>query len=681
MFTATEDTELSTRDSDNASCRESAIEFPAHHSRQRESLSTSQETTNFPSTTSSEYKNVQRINTPESTGSSLAATDVPISTFVIYTPDKTTHDRPAVTPEDIKSIENNFTEGGIVLSAHHSTEAEAWVEDHYDDQVFASARSAGLRGPIAVMLSPDVPALAIFGSILDESVLSMGETLADISGFAVMVRPIDDDPVPKFPEPDGSDEPGVTVYTMGPGSKGDEEDNENHDGDQDDKLSDGMRLGDETVAEGRVWRLRGGRGDESDQEDDEIPWFSKAHRAGVWVKLWPDKKRPYDLGLRTTTMFKLQSQYSEEKKMGVQPEVIGHLTLKVETPAKILPDRSYTSLGFLAHRQDSIIERDFIDCGFDQPDQTRKSIDQQSKGATATFNAGYMNLHPTVSAGATYSETRTRTVELADNKPTPRCRIFHDPGQRWNEDGKSYTSYDITTVPGKNPTNGQQHDLEAEYAMGINLLPVENAGLPKISFITRNQVVIWISDPTLKAKVRGLLVLMTTYIPNIRTRKALIVQEELNYHFATSNSPENAPPPPPSAVDAMAVSLSMAPIETQRSRRKSISALFTDVRRKWSANKERTLDLPLQEYISRGWDATNETWRSAVWTSLLDKDFRNTELDKASTSPAWKLRFQPSAKIPEDADLEEVGNDVALDINAGNEPAEVYVVEEVGVAI
>ncbi|KAJ6562450.1 hypothetical protein B0H19DRAFT_97799 [Mycena capillaripes] len=175
--------------------------------------------------------------------------------------------------------------------------------------------------------------------------------------------------------------------------------------------------------------------------------------------------------------------------------------------------------------------------------------------------------------------------------------------------------------------------------MGINIRDSENAGLPKISFITRNQVIIWISDPTLKSKVRGLLILMTTYIPNVRTRQGLELQEELEVHFATNTAENDSPPPPAIGTETMAMSLSIAPIKTSKSQKTSLTELFTDVRRKFNANKESTLaDLPLQEYISRGWDVTNKIWQSAIWTSL-DNDFRNTDLDHetVSTGPVRKL--------------------------------------------
>lgn len=44
--------------------------------------------------------------------------------------------------------------------------------------------------------------------------------------------------------------------------------------------------------------------------------------------------------------------------METQPEVIGRVSLNVETRARVLPDRSYTSLGFLAHRQNCVTDRE-----------------------------------------------------------------------------------------------------------------------------------------------------------------------------------------------------------------------------------------------------------------------------------------------------------------------------------
>lgn len=196
------------------------------------------------------------------------------------------------------------------MSAHRPIQAEGWVEDHYDDRVFQTARSIGLGGPIATMLSPGVPALAIFGSILDDRVLSFAKTLTDVSGFAVMIRPVGDNPVPLFSESDESDET-LPRMPSPPGSGNQEDDAEDEDGDGDgadfedeDGDQSSVQISNPSGSqcyEGPALRLRGGRGDDSDQDDASLPWKSKAHKAVVWLKLWPDEKHQYSLSVRTQT--------------------------------------------------------------------------------------------------------------------------------------------------------------------------------------------------------------------------------------------------------------------------------------------------------------------------------------------------------------------------------------------
>jgi hypothetical protein len=155
------------------------------------------------------------------------------------------------------------------------------------------------------MLSPGVPALAIFGSFLDDRVLSFAKTLADVSGFTVMIRPIGDDPVSKFSGLSGSDEtlPGISS-TLGAESEEEGEDEHESGADRDGGLNDVQFQHPNpsgTSLEGPALRLRGGRGDDSDEDDGQIPWISKAHRAAVWLKFWPDEKHEYVLSVRTQT--------------------------------------------------------------------------------------------------------------------------------------------------------------------------------------------------------------------------------------------------------------------------------------------------------------------------------------------------------------------------------------------
>lgn len=188
------------------------------------------------------------------------------------------------------------------MSAHRPNKAEEWVEDHYDDEVFESARSSGIKGPIPAMFSPGIPALAIFGSFLDNRVPSFAKTIADISGFAVMIRPIGDDPVAKFSGLHGSDEAVPRAWNVGDETEDHKNESGEEDEDEDGDPGEFQHPNPSgTGLEGPAFRIRGGRGDDSDEEDGQIPWTSKAHRAVVWLKLWPDEKHEYSLSVRTQT--------------------------------------------------------------------------------------------------------------------------------------------------------------------------------------------------------------------------------------------------------------------------------------------------------------------------------------------------------------------------------------------
>jgi hypothetical protein len=93
--------------------------------------------------------------------------------------------------------------------------------------------------------------------------------------------------------------------------------------------------------------------------------------------------------------------------------------------------------------------------------------------------------------------------------------------------------------------------------------------------------------------------------------------------------------------DDMGLSFSMASTPAVAHRKKNkLSRFFTDIREKHVTPKtEPTLaNLPMHEYVSRGWDATNRQWRNALWTGL-DRNFRIT--DRERTNPVWLLGWIP----------------------------------------
>lgn len=88
--------------------------------------------------------------------------------------------------------------GGCLISVHEPAVAEAWVENNYDSLLLKSIRNKDIGGPLAVMLYPNIPALAIFGSYEDTSVQRLAQRLVEVSSFPVMIRALLDNPVPKL---------------------------------------------------------------------------------------------------------------------------------------------------------------------------------------------------------------------------------------------------------------------------------------------------------------------------------------------------------------------------------------------------------------------------------------------------------------------------------------------------
>lgn len=103
----------------------------------------------------------------------------------------------------------------------------------------------------------------------------------------------------------------------------------------------------------------------------------------------------------------------------------------------------------------------------------------------------------------------------------------------------------------------------------------------------------------------------------------------------TETGPAQASP----VEDDAALSLSAASV-VGKDGKNPLLELFSDVRRKLNfPSKEPALvDLLLREYIARGWDASNQQWRGALWTSL-DKELRVTSLDRNPATPYWKLKW------------------------------------------
>ena len=80
-----------------------------------------------------------------------------------------------------------------MVSVYDSNLADSWIDNNFDHQFLTLLSDKGIGGPIASMLSFELPALAIFGA-MSLQLIQMANELAELSAFPVIVRPLEEDP-------------------------------------------------------------------------------------------------------------------------------------------------------------------------------------------------------------------------------------------------------------------------------------------------------------------------------------------------------------------------------------------------------------------------------------------------------------------------------------------------------
>ncbi|KAJ7110956.1 caspase domain-containing protein [Mycena epipterygia] len=343
--------------------------------------------------------------------------------------------------------------------------------------------------------------------------------------------------------------------------------------------------------EHRASRLRGGAADPTDDDDEEEnrttpKWEGKYHNATVDLRLKVNDSTAYDVNI---------SSYIKASR-----------------------------------------ER------YGLPDIKLKQTSQKTTTVTGGGTVGLTVAGPTLAANAGYTRGGAETLECADEKPMPKCHLRHDIGKSWDTEeaekiGKDFRSYDISWLPGHDRDN-VAHEMRVEFGLGMYMRQNKRhkPGLPPISAVLRNQIVIWVYDPDLHSKVRGLMLLTSTYIPNALTDESLTIHErttaDLNARW-TDDPPVSGRDEEP--YDA-AMSVSVAALD--KSKRKRTPNILRKLVSRFSskASADATSPLPMHETVSRGWDATNMRWRNVCWPTL-DQDFRRVH--EKSGSAAWKLRW------------------------------------------
>ncbi|KAF7349743.1 WD-REPEATS-REGION domain-containing protein [Mycena sanguinolenta] len=566
-----------------------------------------------------------------------------ISTFVVFMPDSSfiNNDPTAVRLEDVKFLEKYVTNGGHTHSIHRAEDAENWVEMNYDSTLLKSLRSVGLGGPLATMLSTDMPALAIFGSIVDNRILELAQRLSDASTLPVMVQPVADDPVTIF-----SQSSSFNAHSAGDAmDDGSESDNPSSelDASDDDSGSD--------LPTDKVFRLRGGAtGQDKTQPDDASDYLGPngierpdvgLHRTNIDLHLNIDENCVYDVEISSETMFKFQTDKAETAdpltESLARSQVLSCVDLKVEMrPSEVCVDRSYSNIGFLVHQSKYIAGREYLARGFERPTAKATHGTQTSTQTTQSLAVGLADMKPTLTGTASRGRATGKTVQFADEKAAPPCEVKGQVGKKWDSDGKCYSSYDVAWYPANDP-NGIPHPVDFRFGMGIKFYGRPEryiSKLPRISHILRNQIIMWIYDPSLKAKVRGIVVLTTTYIPDITVSEPLSILEDQDVNLERSHvpPPADATSLGQAAANSVAIGLFEEPKEDAKTGMRKFIQKFAPKSSRQKPRKTDLIDLPLHEYVARGWDQTNQMWRNTVWPTL-DEGFR----DAPRSSAAWNM--------------------------------------------
>ncbi|KAJ6506738.1 hypothetical protein C8R45DRAFT_1175917 [Mycena sanguinolenta] len=559
-------------------------------------------------------------------------------TFIIYLPNDDRSPRPlaeSFRTNDLACFQGNLGLGSLV-SVYDSAEAASWIKDHWDSDLLTSIRHGGWGGPLPCMLSPQEPALAIFGSYENPTIVNMAQSLAEHSGFPVVIRPACDDPTSTLLSGDIDPHVDSNSNSRGHNDGGESEDQKSsEDGSSQGSGGGGwdggpgdcheQQLNDDGTPPGSAGGGGGGGGNDAGDGKhkptrDGDPgglaggdggggggapalvdgqWEGPLHNTCVKLALKPSPDRTYAVAI-SYTFKEPQFTINRDTNMRIdlnalerplfQPEVIAAVDFEIETrPRETQVDRSYASIGFVVHREDSIGRRKL---GFDLPLKLYKHSNQRQN--QRGFQ-GALGLSQGLLSAATFS----------------------------------YARINGTTV--QKPELDAQHPdypLEVRVGMGINIRPPgSKTPLPKISFVKRNQVLIWVSDPTSKARIRGVMALMSSYLDNMRTEEELSIYEKERVELGSLKTQVNK---------AETISLAIAQIQTQAAPRfskwRGVPLFSMKLGQRSSACS--LADIRPHEYLARGWDANNNEWRQVLWPAL-DKDFRAADFE--GKSPVWRI--------------------------------------------
>ncbi|KAJ7833648.1 hypothetical protein B0H14DRAFT_2800517 [Mycena olivaceomarginata] len=351
----------------------------------------------------------------------------------------------------------------------------------------------------------------------------------------------------------------------------------------------------------------GGGGDGGGRSVVDDKWDSPLHRTHLDLGLKLDNGETYPIGIDYTFRFTINSQT-------VPPIDLEDLT----RPLSNFPR------------------------GSDPPGKLYQRGEQRQIQRGITGTLGLVNTGPTATTTFSYNQNNTTTLGATDSKVMPKCLVDSEIGDKWDADNKSYSSFNIAYPAQYIRLNEEQSDcpLEVKVGMGINLNPAgSEKPLPQISFVNRHQILVWVSDPMSRSPIRGIVVLISSYLDNIRTEDGLSIHEQEDVRLGTGSLPQTKK----EEHEPGTISLSVAQVRKpgapgSDNLRPRITAFFTKLAQRSVVPSMEYI--PRHEYLARGWDGNSNKWRSVLWPAL-DEDFRAA--DPEETSAIWRIKCPWSA--------------------------------------
>ncbi|KAJ7173042.1 hypothetical protein C8R43DRAFT_978248, partial [Mycena crocata] len=576
-----------------------------------------------------------------------------VSTFVIYLPTTSNPEGQAQYQGAASTLIEDFTtlkkEIGSQGPNHTNVlvrspdRAVAWVEAHYDQPLLKSIGSrAGVAGPLAAMLSPDEPALVVFGSILDGWVLKAAKLLSDVSGNT----PSQDSLIHDTAENDDDD----ASTSTGVVEESDEEDESDTASMESAITGSGDSM--DGYNEDGIFRPRGG----AEDPEHYTPWLSPVHNVDFRLNIHPVPDISYRVNIMSKIQFKVQAKYENKDRHGYRPQLVSWTKFNVvpKPSTAFCTDRSYSNTGFLVEGQ-YISDCMFLECsGFIPPKSMKKTIATNTRQTTteAALNVGP---HPTGTLKFAVNAVKTTTEENQNDRVTPKCVVRYHAGEDFKTvDGTFFDSFDLAYEAAEDPNGkaGMKYPMEVEFSMGINVgnhLKPNDTRFPHTGFLIRNQTHLWIKNDKLKAKGQAIIISTMTHISDIQTIDTLYLIEEQKVELAGDSlmnlaATDRTPVAYPAK---MSLSVAAGPVQREPTIFKKIAnklAVKKLTTRKTASQDPEISKLMMHEFVSRGWDATQKAWRMPVYPRLTSTFTPAMEMD----IPAWELEVgDTSANISE----------------------------------